>query len=98
MRKYINLFCSLLLLTGVAACSDDFSWNGVEVGEDEYLIAFTAPKPQVELVTGTRADARDNVTDLTLLIFNSNGTLTADPITVYSTDTENFTAPTSETG
>lgn len=90
MSRYINALFSLLLLMGAVSCSDDFSWNGVEVGEDEYLIAF-APAPQtVVTIEGTRTPS-ESINELTLVIFKDDK-LAVDPVTVKRTDT-NFTDP-----
>lgn len=96
MSRYINALFSLLLLMGAVSCSDDFSWNGVEVGEDEYLIAF-APAPQtVVTIEGTRVPS-EAVSELTLVIFKDDK-LAVEPVTVLSSDNQRFTAPSGENG
>lgn len=83
MSKKLNIFLTLLLLLLAGGCADDdFKWQGTTVGSDEYLLAFTTPAPEVDVVSGTRAtDAeRDAITELTLLVFDEQGKLYKDPI------------------
>ncbi|MDE5774624.1 MAG: hypothetical protein K2H86_09255 [Muribaculaceae bacterium] len=97
MRKYIYIVFSLVMLMALGACSDDFSWNGIEVGEDEYLISFAVSDPDLVVLSGTRAEAVEPVDHITLVIFDGED-MVQDPITVYSDDTDNFVAQTALNG
>lgn len=95
MTKYIKILFSLLLALFMGSCSDDFQWEGVTVGSDEYLIAFTTAPEQLQLVNGTRAynDSRDAIQNLTLVIFK-DGVLWGEPQYFYPTSS-GYVAPSS---
>ncbi|MDE6811977.1 MAG: hypothetical protein K2J15_06455, partial [Muribaculaceae bacterium] len=67
---------------------DEFEWNGISVGSDEYLLGYNVSDLKIETVATTRAKAdaeRDEIKNLTLLVFKGN-TLVKSPVYFSSGD------------